>query len=41
MLLEFLELYFYVLIGDTIKSINKNEEKTKFNAKDILLMLVA
>ena len=40
MLLGFLGLYLYVLIGDAIKAINKNEEKIKFNVKDILLMIV-
>lgn len=40
MLLGFLILYLYVLIGDTIKSINKNEEKTNFKFKDIILIVV-
>lgn len=40
MLLGFLGLYLYVLVGDTIKSINKNEEKSKFNVKDILLTII-
>lgn len=40
MLLGFLGLYLYALVGDTIKSINKNEEKSKFNVKDILLTII-
>ena len=40
MLLGFLILYLYVLIGDTIKSINKTEEKTNFKFKDIILIVV-
>ncbi len=40
MLLGFLILYLYVLIGDTVKSINKTEEKTNFKFKDIILIVV-
>lgn len=40
MLLGFLILYLYVLIGDTVKSINKTEEKSKFKFKDIILIVV-
>lgn len=40
MLIGFLLLYLYVLIGDAIKSINKKEEKSKFDIKDLLLIIV-
>lgn len=39
-LLCFLGIYLYALIGDAIKSVRTKEEKTKFNPKDILYIVV-
>lgn len=39
-LLCFLGIYLYALIGDAIKSARAKEEKTKFNPKDILYIIV-
>lgn len=39
-LLCFLGIYLYALIGDAIRSVREKEEKTEFNPKDILLIVV-
>lgn len=39
-LLCFLAIYLYALIGDALRSVRAVEEKTKFNPKDIILIIV-
>lgn len=39
-LLCFLGIYLYALIGDALRSVRSKEEKTKFNPKDILLIII-
>ncbi|MBO5376713.1 MAG: calcium/sodium antiporter [Bacilli bacterium] len=39
-LLCFLGIYLYALIGDAVKSVRTKEEKTKFNPKDILYIVI-
>lgn len=39
-LLCFLGIYLYALIGDALRSVRTTEEKTKFNPKDIILILI-
>ena len=39
-LLCFLGIYLYALVGDALRSVRTSEEKTKFNPKDILLIIV-
>ena len=39
-LLCFLAIYLYALLGDAIKSSKTKEEKTKFNIKDIFLIII-
>lgn len=39
-LLCFLGVYLYALIGDALRTARNNEEKTKFNPKDVLLIIV-
>ena len=39
-LLCFLAIYLYALIGDAFRSVREKEEKTKFNPKDVLLIIV-
>lgn len=39
-LLCFMGIYLYALIGDAVKSVRTQEEKTKFNPKDILYIVV-
>lgn len=39
-LLCFLAIYLYALIGDALRSVRTKEEKTKFEFKDILLIIV-
>ena len=39
-LLCFLGIYLYALIGDAIKSVKEKEEKTKFDPKDILFIII-
>lgn len=39
-LLSFLAIYLYALVGDALRSVRDKEEKTKFNPKDIILIIV-
>ena len=39
-LMCFLGIYMYALLGDAVRSVRGNEEKTKFNPKDIILIMV-
>lgn len=39
-LLCFLGIYLYALIGDALRSVRTKEEKTEFNVKDIVLIIV-
>lgn len=39
-LLCFLGIYLYALIGDALRSVRTKEEKTEFNPKDILLIII-
>jgi len=39
-LLCFLGIYLYALVGDAVRSVRNKEEKTKFNFKDVLLIIV-
>lgn len=39
-LLCFLGIYLYALVGDAFRSVRTKEEKTKFNPKDLLLIVV-
>ena len=39
-LLCFLGIYLYALIGDALRSVRTKEEKTEFNVKDIILIIV-
>ena len=39
-LMCFLGIYMYALLGDAVRSVRGNEEKTKFNPKDIILIIV-
>ena len=39
-LLCFLGIYLYALVGDAVHSVRNKEEKTKFNFKDIVLIVV-
>jgi len=39
-LLSFLAIYVYALLGDALRSVKEKEEKTKFNPKDILFILL-
>jgi len=39
-LLCFLGIYLYALIGDALRSVRSSEEKNKFNPKDILLIII-
>ena len=39
-LLCFLSIYLYALIGDALRSVRTTEEKTKFNPKDIILIII-
>lgn len=39
-LLCFLGIYLYALIGDALRSVRTKEEKTEFNPKDIVLIIV-
>lgn len=39
-LLCFLGIYLYALVGDALRSVRNTEEKTEFNPKDIVLIIV-
>lgn len=39
-LLCFLGIYLYALIGDALRTVRNKEEKTEFNPKDILLIII-
>lgn len=39
-LLSFLGIYLYALIGDAVKSVRSKEEKTKFNPKDLIYIVI-
>ena len=39
-LLCFLAIYLYALVGDAVRSVRTTEEKTKFNPKDLVLIIV-
>lgn len=39
-LLCFLGIYLYALIGDALRSVRTKEEKTKFNIKDVILIII-